>query len=96
MCFGFRELGHTAVIMSKIKTFKRLRATRRGGFVARGGFVILTEGSHMGEHLFHAKQVHSRRKCIPTRNKWDSSQEKRVQKQLINLKGMYGHRYKIM
>ena len=46
--------------MPKIKTFKQLRATRGWGFV------IITEGSGMGEHLFCAKQMYSRRKCIPT------------------------------
>ena len=34
MCFGCRVGSHGS-IMSKIKTFKRLRATRGGGFVAR-------------------------------------------------------------
>ena len=58
--FRLQRVGSHTSIMSKIKTFKRLRATRGGGFV------IITEGSLMGEHLFRAKQVHSRRKCIPT------------------------------
>ena len=63
--FWLQRVGSHGSIMSKIKTFKRLRATREGASWP-GGFVIITEGSLMGEHLFHAKQVHSRRKCIPT------------------------------
>ena len=67
MCFNCRELGHTAAgsIMSKIKTFKRLRATRGGGFVAQK-VRNYNRGKWYGEHLFCAKQMHSRRKCIPT------------------------------
>ena len=63
MCFRLQRVGSHGSIMSKIKTFKQLRVTGGGGFVARR--VRNYNRSLMGEHLFPAKQMHSRRKCIP-------------------------------
>ena len=65
--FQLQRVGSHGSTMSKIKTFKRLSATGGGEWASwPGGFVIITEGSGMVEHLFRAKQMHSRRKCIPT------------------------------
>ena len=43
-----------------------IKGLEGSGLRGPGVFVIITEGSGMGEHLFRAKQMHSRRKCIPT------------------------------
>ena len=70
-----------------------------------GGFVIITEVRGIGEHLLLSKRMHSRRKSIPTKGiKGPVHKKKRSIKRdwglLItltgNLKGMYGHRYKLM
>ena len=54
----------------------------------------------MGGHLLRDKRMHSSRKIIPTKGIKGIVHKKREYKErvglLINLKGMYGHRYKII
>ena len=67
-----QRVGSHGNSMPKIKTIKRLSTTRGGAFVAwrfsnynRGNGYIQYVMMGMGEHLLHAKPIHSRRKSIP-------------------------------
>ena len=63
--YQLQRVGSHGSIMPKINTVKRLRTTRGGGLVARR-VCNYNRGKGYGEHLFRAKQMHSRRKSTPT------------------------------
>ena len=85
--FRLQRVGSHGSIMSKIKTFKRLRATRGGGFVARRVRNYNRRKSYGGTSVSCQTSAFQEEMYTNLGNKWDSSQEK---------EGMYGHRYKIM
>ena len=74
--FRLQRVGSHGSIMSKMKTFKRLWATRRGGFVARRVRNSNRRNSYGGTSVSCQTSVFQEEMYTNLGNKWDSSQEK--------------------
>ena len=74
--FRLQRVGSHGSIMSKIKTFKRFRATRGGGFVARRVRNYNRRKSYGGTSVSCQTSAFQEEMYTNLGNKWDSSQEK--------------------
>ena len=74
--FRLQRVGSHGSIVSKIKTSKRLRATRGGGFVARRVCNYNRWKSYGGTSLSCQTCAFQEEMYTNLGNKWDSSQEK--------------------
>ena len=74
--FRLQRVGSHGSIMSKIKTFKRLRATKGGGFVVRRVHNYNRRKSYGGTSVSCQTSAFQEEMYTNLGNKWDSSQEK--------------------
>ena len=74
--FWLQRVGSHGSIMSKIKTFKRLRAMREGGFVARRVRNYNRRKWYGGTSVSCQTNAFQEKMYTNLGNKWDSSQEK--------------------